>query len=301
MAETGIIKGSNGYFNPTANVTRAQAALMIERTIDYYHLHNYNGGTVPLKDLPTNKEYSKMLQNLFDRHLLLPTKKKAEPNKALTRGEMARIIEAYFKLSSTKKAPLTDVTDLYTLAVDALYEAGITTGSNGKFNENEPVSRQHFALFLSRAISYYNAIPVRDHLTVDDSYIEANKTLAYLRYFEPAPFAETLSQSQWGNLKFRQLIAQTIPELVQMYPNLRLKAVNGTVHLGDKNWTPTKTKALGEQFQISFPVDYTTNHFFIIYFDPYVENSMEIAKKIISDLLPDTYDAQPILDEFEQN
>ncbi len=296
MAATGIIKGSNGKFNPKANVTRAQAASFTLRAANFYNLRIFDSRNIGVTDISPQSEHSKGLQMLVNSLLLIPKDNKIEPNKPLTRGEMARILEHAFNLTPSKEHPLTDVSPLYTEAVSALYEAGITTGNNGKFNENEPVSRQHFAVFMSRAIEYFNKYPKRDYVTINDSYSDANNIiLHWTRYTPKAGGDHRLNRDSWKSLSTRQFYASTLPAILKENPDLYITGINGYTLLKEKNWTNSNTKGLYAQIQI-----YIDDNYANFSFDPYEESSFEIIKKTTRETLPEKVNKQAVLTELEK-
>lgn len=296
MAATGIIKGNNGKFNPEANVTRAQAASFTLRAANLYNLRIFDSQNIGITDISPQSEHSKGLQMLVNALLLIPKNNKIEPDKPLTRGEMALILEHTFNLTFLKEHPLTDVSPLYTEAVSALYEAGITTGNNGKFNENEPVSRQNYAVFMSRAIEYFNNYPKRDYVTINDSYREANNIiLHWARYTPKAGSVHRLNPDSWKSLSTRQFYASTLPAILKENPDLYITGINGHILLKNKNWTNSNTKGLFAQIQI-----YVDDNFADFYFDPYENNSFEIIKRTIIETFPEKVNKQVILTELEK-
>ena len=80
-----------------------------------------------------------------------------KPNNMITRAQMAKMLVNAFGLTyntATEMRTFKDVEDSswYAEYVEILASHGITTGSNGYFNPNEPLQRQHFAAFLARTL-----------------------------------------------------------------------------------------------------------------------------------------------------
>lgn len=82
-----------------------------------------------------------------------------KPNGTVTRAQAAAIITRALNLTSSNKAPFSDIKKLSNAAqkeIAAAYEAGIIKGVNGKFKPNEPVTRIQFAIMLNRAYTILN-------------------------------------------------------------------------------------------------------------------------------------------------
>ncbi|MFJ7949946.1 S-layer homology domain-containing protein [Lysinibacillus sp. NPDC096418] len=62
LANAGIISGSNGYFNPTKNITRGQMSKMIVRGFDLELAEDTN---IPFTDVVAGSEYEPYIQTLF--------------------------------------------------------------------------------------------------------------------------------------------------------------------------------------------------------------------------------------------
>ncbi|WP_053582808.1 S-layer homology domain-containing protein [Lysinibacillus contaminans] len=62
LANAGIISGSNGYFNPTKNITRGQMSKMIVRGFDLEIAEDTN---IPFTDVVAGSEYEPYIQTLF--------------------------------------------------------------------------------------------------------------------------------------------------------------------------------------------------------------------------------------------
>lgn len=155
MSKQGIIKGyEDGTFKPTQTLSRQHAATLVYRALQQKGITLKKVKTVELNDVKTTSEHYKALKALAEADLLTVSSKKVNPNQALTRGEMAKILATAFNLKATKKHPFSDVSASYNNAVSALYETGITTGDNGKFKEKDTLNRQHYAVFLYRAFNY---------------------------------------------------------------------------------------------------------------------------------------------------
>lgn len=77
------------------------------------------------------------------------------PGAAVTRGQMAMILNNLLKLTKTADVPFTDVTDgaVYAEAVQRCYAAGIMLGNNGKALPAAAVTREAAFVMLARSLS----------------------------------------------------------------------------------------------------------------------------------------------------
>ena len=151
MAQSGIISGyEDGTFKPNETISRKHAAALISRAIEI--LPRTTTFKAP-KDLSTNNAYYNDIKKLMEAGLLaVDSKGNINPNKALTRGEMAKILAIAYDLETTGTNPLKDVTTANAKYVSALYNTGVTTGYEDKtFRENETLTRAHYAVFIYRA------------------------------------------------------------------------------------------------------------------------------------------------------
>lgn len=66
LAEAGIIRGSNGYFNPTKQITRGQLSKMIVKGFDLTITDDID---IPFTDVKAGSEYEPYIQTLFSNNI----------------------------------------------------------------------------------------------------------------------------------------------------------------------------------------------------------------------------------------
>lgn len=90
----GIVKGSNNNFNPSAKVTRAQIALMIQRAYEYKTGNIYSASKeAPFSDFGKyDIETVNAISMLFDFEIASGFEGKFMPNNPITRAQAAKII-----------------------------------------------------------------------------------------------------------------------------------------------------------------------------------------------------------------
>lgn len=152
-SKQGIINGfEDGTFRPEAPVTRAQAAVMLARALE---LDVENAKAVSYKDVDAKHGAYKAIAAVTNAGIMSGFEGKFNPQKPLTRGQMATILAGAFDLVGEGKANFKDVTKKHAnyAAIDALFAHAVTTGYDDQtFKPNKPTTRAHFVVFLSRIL-----------------------------------------------------------------------------------------------------------------------------------------------------
>lgn len=158
MRDAGIIQGyEDGTFRPDTTISRQHAAALVSRAlkINDLTLEKINEFKQP-KDLRTDSPYYEDIKGLVEAGLLeLDSQGNVNPNKPLTRGEMAKIIAVAFNLEVKADYVFGDVKgSKYEEYVKALYSNGVTTGyEDYTFKLNGSLTRVHYVLFMHRAMN----------------------------------------------------------------------------------------------------------------------------------------------------
>lgn len=158
MRDAGIIQGyEDGTFRPDTTISRQHAAALVSRAL------KINGLTLEKtkefkqpKDLRTDSPFYDDIKSLVEAGLLeMDSQGNVNPNKALTRGEMAKIIAVAFNLEVKADYLFGDVKgSKYEEYVKALYSNGVTTGyEDYTFKLNGSLTRVHYVLFMHRAMN----------------------------------------------------------------------------------------------------------------------------------------------------
>lgn len=157
MQEQGIINGyPDGYFMPKRVIGREHAAALIVRAakVNGIEIKKVREFVQP-KDLDSSHEYYNEIKTLMEAGLLETDEKgNINPLKALTRGEMAKILTVVFGLKVKADYLFEDVKGTgYEEYVKALYSNGVTTGyEDHTFRVDASLTREHYALFVYRAM-----------------------------------------------------------------------------------------------------------------------------------------------------
>ena len=157
LTDLGVIKGytvsGKTYFKPNNAVTRGQAAKMVVLAAGYQPLK-------VSKSSYTDVEVGTELSGYVERATQLgffkkSTSGKFSPNEAILRSDMSYVIAKAFNMTGSEETvvPFSDISTghPYYEYIRAIYENGITQGSQGKFNPDSGVTRSQFALFVARA------------------------------------------------------------------------------------------------------------------------------------------------------
>ena len=150
-AEVGIMKGyADGTFRPEQNVTRAQAAAMLVRSLGLTTQKQAPFTDISSYDAKTQSEIAAAYAN----GLIKGTDGKFNPGQPITRAQLALMINRAYELQQKKpyvvkgNAPFTDIAvynEETKHAITMLYELGIVTGSEGKFLPEASTKRSHAA------------------------------------------------------------------------------------------------------------------------------------------------------------
>jgi N-acetylmuramoyl-L-alanine amidase len=142
LSQGNIVTGSNGYFYPNREVTRAEAAAMLGRAL------NLNGTqrATQFNDVSSASFASGYIQSAVDKGIISGYADGTfRPGKPVTRGEMALLISRAFEYGATGTAD----------AGNALLVRGIAQGmADGSFGYELDIKRADFSIFLARAINY---------------------------------------------------------------------------------------------------------------------------------------------------
>ncbi len=152
MKEAGIITGNANQFKPSQAVSREHAVLMLSRALPLAPIRD--GKT--FLDVPATATYADVIAKAYRAGIIDGAGDNFKPKQVVTRAQMAKmLVQAFHLQPRTNKGDFTDVAKDHWAKdyINILASHGITTGDNGKFKPNEPVTRAHMAVFLQRAMA----------------------------------------------------------------------------------------------------------------------------------------------------
>ncbi|WP_404455666.1 N-acetylmuramoyl-L-alanine amidase [Virgibacillus necropolis] len=154
LINEGIISGyPDGYFKPDRDVTREEAVFMIGEALDLKEIH----GSSSFTDVDPDSFGAGHIESTHQMGIIAGYPEgEFRPDNSMTRGEMAVIIAEAFDLSAKSNYQFIDVDSdaFYAEEVKMLIAAGITAGTgNGKYRPEQPITREHYSLFVARALN----------------------------------------------------------------------------------------------------------------------------------------------------
>lgn len=160
----GVLKGSDTTFAPSQEMTRAQAASWIVRSLDLKA-----EGTAPFSDISSYADDTKAeIAAAYENGLIKGIDGKFMPSEKVTRAQFALMLERAFEsytgetYKASTKAPYNDFGNYGAEAVNAismLHELGIVNGSDGNFMPGKSTTREQAAKIVSNFI--YNTKQVK--------------------------------------------------------------------------------------------------------------------------------------------
>ena len=148
----GIVKGSNGKFNPQGTLTRLQATEMILRALN---IPTSSSAALNAQDIKAGDYGYAVLATGARYGIITLEDGKINAHQPMTRAAMARALVNGFKLQGIVEITFSDVPNAhaYFKEIQALYALGITTGyADHTFKPNSTVTRQNFAQFINRTL-----------------------------------------------------------------------------------------------------------------------------------------------------
>lgn len=149
----GIIKGSNGKFNPQGNLTRIQSTEMILRSLG---ISASASATMNATDLNKGDYGYAILATGIRYGIISLENGKINAHQPMKRSDMATAIVNGFKLQGTTEHTFNDIPTTHAnyKSIQTLYALSVTTGftTDNTFRPNNTVTRQQFSSFINRAL-----------------------------------------------------------------------------------------------------------------------------------------------------
>ncbi|TFE04045.1 S8 family serine peptidase [Jeotgalibacillus salarius] len=145
-----IIKGySDNTFRPEQPIKRSHVALLLSRITDLPAIQDPS----VYQDVPESYLYNAEIMSMQQAGIFAKTTN-FQPEAPLTRAQMAKILVLSFGLEGKTDPGFEDIPSDHwaTDYIQVLYHNGVTTGSNGHFRPNDPVTRAQYAVFLARVL-----------------------------------------------------------------------------------------------------------------------------------------------------
>lgn len=143
-----LMLGSGGYFKPKDSITRAQLAQMLSRLLKLVA-----GTETEFSDIAPGAWYAAAVSAVSKAGIMLGASGRFEPDKKLSREELAVVLRRVLDLPEADASVFTDynkISDWAKSSVGAVSENGIMVGSNGEFRPGAAVSREEAAAIFVR-------------------------------------------------------------------------------------------------------------------------------------------------------
>lgn len=159
LYKRGIVKGTgNGQYMPKKALTRAEAAILLTRALN---LDAEDNSPLNYKDVKDSHSAYKEIAAVTKAKIMTGYGNGTfQPDKPLTRAEMAKVLSNSFELAGEGKVHFSDVNKDHWAysAIDALYSAGIAKGyGDGTYKPENFITRAEFAALLSRTLVNYES------------------------------------------------------------------------------------------------------------------------------------------------
>ena len=153
LSGKGVIKGSDGKFQPLVTLTKLDAAIMMARAMKLQAPSKPK--MIPSDMKSTMRGYKEVIAAI-NLGMFTLQNKKFNPNQALSRQEMAKALAIGYGYKGSGKSTFRDVSksNAYYTYIDAITENGIGSGyKDGTFKPTVTVNRAQFSVFLARIYS----------------------------------------------------------------------------------------------------------------------------------------------------
>lgn len=154
LSSQGIITGyEDGRFKPKNSIQRQHVFAMLSRieSLELIKIRDMKSFT----DLNDFHPYYNEIKAFYEAGIIDGSGQNMNAGHNLTRAQLAKILVNTFHLQMDgQDRTFSDVkqSDSFYRYIQILASHSITTGSNGKFMPNEPVTREHFSVFLHRTL-----------------------------------------------------------------------------------------------------------------------------------------------------
>lgn len=259
MTEKGIINGySDNTFKPRNEVTRAQVAAMLNRSLKL----EIKRGEYQFEDVKVTNPYYADIQAVYQAGIFDGTNGKFNPYDSLTRGQMAKVLTLAFELKETSDKQFSDTLAHWSNEyVKTIYKYGITTGvTENEYRPHEKVKRQNYALFLHRALLQAEKvtpppIPMESNTNINTPINEFNEVIANDPVYELDSSGIKAMEETYSSIPYRRLLTEARDTVETS--GFKYKNVGGFIVIAQPNETKSQilvdTTSEGE---LNFKVDF---------------------------------------------
>ncbi len=176
--QKGFISGFNGKFNPKANITRAEFTKIIASALG---LNIEEHKVIDFTDVKENQWFYPYVNAAYKAGIINGSGNKFNPNKNITREEMAAIIVRALKLKSTKAnsiiKDLDKVSDWAKTEVETAVALGLMVGNDGYFDPRSFATKEMATVVAMRCFDYINNNKTEDKNIVKEKNIDVKNQI----------------------------------------------------------------------------------------------------------------------------
>ncbi|WP_303969625.1 S-layer homology domain-containing protein [Sporosarcina ureae] len=216
MEKKGFISGyPDGKFRPNEPISRKHVASLLDKALKLPKASK----KLIYKDVPLNLPYYQPIMNLTQAGIVSGgLNQKFNPNAPITRIQMAKILDLAFRFRLDEWTG--GFHDMYMdhwgfVHANALLANGVAYGNNGKFHPNRPVTRAHYAEFLSRALEV-GVTPV------ESGTVSREQVLDLLNRM-PAEVEGVMIRGFLADKKFSEIRSQLLPYATARFTDIQMK------------------------------------------------------------------------------
>ncbi|HIW57080.1 MAG TPA: S-layer homology domain-containing protein [Firmicutes bacterium] len=225
-SETGVIQGYEGYFRPDDNITRAEAATVINNVLSYTETSSNT-----FSDVSSSDWYADAALKLNAAGVLNGNGDGTmAPNANMTREEAATAIARAFSVTSSQAAitqygDYAQISDWASTYVGAMTGEGYIQGDNGQFRPQDNITRAELITIIDNIVKLYVTSPTQ----INDQYVPGIVVIKCGGVTGNGLVAKgvVVSPSASGTIQFTG--CQFYGNVVNMSPNVELSSNSGTI------------------------------------------------------------------------
>ncbi len=180
----GLLNGSNGKINASANLTRAEMCAIIVRAAKAQY-----AADISFTDVAASDWFYAEVAKAVGMEVFFGSGDKADPKSPITREQTMAIVARFLKLDNVDTASelgkFADAASVSTWARDnvaSMISSGYVGGANGKINPKANITRAEFAAIMDRVVKNYISANTATTETLGNTMINAgtsveNKTI----------------------------------------------------------------------------------------------------------------------------
>ncbi|PID25258.1 hypothetical protein CSV60_06455 [Sporosarcina sp. P7] len=216
MEKKGFISGyPDGKFRPNEPISRKHVAALLDQALKLSKASK----KLIYKDVPLSHPYYQPIMNLTQAGIVSGgLNQKFNPNAPVTRIQMAKILDLAFRFRFDEQPGGfhdLDIEHWGFIHAHALLANGVAKGEKDNFYPNRPVTRAHYAEFLSRALKV-GITPVEIGTVSKGQVLD-------LIHRTPVEVEGVMIRGMLANKKFSEIRSQLLPYATARFADVQMK------------------------------------------------------------------------------